>query len=1549
MPKQQTLIFTALPNGRTENGKLRLSVAIAIELRDAEKAAQGDVLLENFPDAVLWAQTARNLRCSVEFRQDKNAPIVIAPPNVAREMAEKKMPSQSYWEQIFPKTMLVAPYAPPTDLKAQPIISYATMNLANVIESSYASAAVNYANKTLRGSELVKQFGDASLYQKTSSPSNFSLGGGDLGNLTTTAFKKAGNVALKQTAVTHLQTMVAELEKDKFIKSYTADMAKDFARVKLFTELTKPSQNFKYDPKLEKQRLQTELDFHGAQSAVGNYGDLMRLLGLAMDLIIELPQDVEKTLNTATPLSVRVLPDAQSIAGKFIALTMRTAVRLSPTDFRAARQVESNGTLTGNRAQGFLNLADKKQFDLVQFDVEGATMKLMNLVENYEAHHGSGEAEPVPLASAENDAELLAAAMPQLNSPVVRETPQKTGVPFLQTTGVSIVRIGRAEEARREIARNLGTAQTNDGIVQRLEAARNSATTQTPVVPDVLLYAEDLTKGFRIDVWDAEKKKWFSLCKRDGTYNLTKSGTTLNFSDEGMIESSHAGHDLTDGKKTVRINSVLESLCKWDGWSLAAPRPGKVVDEKDTAVELKNKSVQGDPKMPIGLDVNFTATKGTLPKLRFGKIYRFRARAVDLACNSLALDDITNFEAATDELLYVRYEPVVSPTVLLRATLKPAESIDYMVIRSNFDKSAAQYAADKKDIFPNERHVVAPQQAQLMCERHGKFDNVPPAESYQLITSREGALSKSNPLVKKDRTKEPQVSRSDESPRFRVKDGKSKSDSGFRLFEKDSETFDYTKTIFPEESIVTLPYLPDPLADAVAFALIDRFGNAVGAVQKMPLFTSGGVWHSPLSLRLRLIEGEKLEWKPLESDGKNIITLQLPKAEIATIRISSIVRQADFEKLGMRKVMQTRQPKFAKETDKDLLEGKFWWVQPYREIKVAHPVQQPLKVGEFKKFIAQRFLGNTAAYLNGIIELDDKSTMKLDLDAEWTETIDDEVPNKEPFTRTGKATIGKVDINYGMANLIIGRQDLAAQKAGGYTVNVNKSDAPSISAQTKVQLDNDNIKNLLVKEQTLSDMSYKGSKKGSQPIELSQNLAQAFSIAEQFEAFGNLVDMSSEVNKIKFAPSPIVSDMFEGLNTVFNFETLPAFKHEFGDTKHRQVTYKSVVTTRFREYYLDLLYKDVNNKNGSVRQERTDLPLTRESTVSVNILSTARPAAPKPMYIVPLFTWEQEEDGKTVLRRRCGCGLRVFLERPWYSSGDGELLGIVIAKDDAQYEQQAMQPYLTRWGLDPIWKSSGDLKVRPTIGDFKSATRAQKNVALPERSRVEYQPMFNSQGKMISNEAMIVGDTVDVVGHPVVFDKERNCYFSDVVIDPGASYFPFIRLALARYQPNSVPDCYLSQTVMTDFIQLVPDRAAAVSIDTSRGAAVLQVKVGGVYALNNENKNASTQQSVNEIRKSQRFVVSLEERKSDTEFGWSSLGIGLNNSPESEMGVQRVENSRALWIDGIPADKTKVVIDGIKQGRKYRVVVKEYERVTPGDDQERLVYADVIPLDSLTF
>src|SRR5215207_3202949 len=44
---------------------------------------------------------------------------------------------------------------------------------------------------------------------------------------------------------------------------------------------------------------------------------------------------------------------------------------------------------------------------------------------------------------------------------------------------------------------------------------------------------------------------------------------------------------------------------------------------------------------------------------------------------------------------------------------------------------------------------------------------------------------------------------------------------------------------------------------------------------------------------------------------------------------------------------------------------------------------------------------------------------------------------------------------------------------------------------------------------------------------------------------------------------------------------------------------------------------------------------------------------------------------------------------------------------------------------------------------------------------------------------------VEVAPHDVFYDAERQLWFCDIEIDQGQSYWPFVRLALARYQPCS--------------------------------------------------------------------------------------------------------------------------------------------------------------------
>jgi hypothetical protein len=68
------------------------------------------------------------------------------------------------------------------------------------------------------------------------------------------------------------------------------------------------------------------------------------------------------------------------------------------------------------------------------------------------------------------------------------------------------------------------------------------------------------------------------------------------------------------------------------------------------------------------------------------------------------------------------------------------------------------------------------------------------------------------------------------------------------------------------------------------------------------------------------------------------------------------------------------------------------------------------------------------------------------------------------------------------------------------------------------------------------------------------------------------------------------------------------------------------------------------------------------------------------------------------------------------------------------------------------------------------------------------------------------GGRVDVAPHDVLYDEERRLWYCDIEIAIGAAYYPFIRLALARYQPASSPGAHLSNVVLSDIISVAPDR-----------------------------------------------------------------------------------------------------------------------------------------------
>src|SRR5215469_11118239 len=156
--------------------------------------------------------------------------------------------------------------------------------------------------------------------------------------------------------------------------------------------------------------------------------------------------------------------------------------------------------------------------------------------------------------------------------------------------------------------------------------------------------------------------------------------------------------------------------------------------------------------------------------------------------------------------------------------------------------------------------------------------------------------------------------------------------------------------------------------------------------------------------------------------------------------------------------------------------------------------------------------------------------------------------------------------------------------------------------------------------------------------------------------------------------------------------------------------------------------------------------------------------------------------------------LRVWLERPWYLSGEDELLGVILTGENGIFGSSDLRrQYTSLWGKDPI-RNSGELTAPvPRPRDFAGD-------GLVVRDRLTLAE-FGQPGRHPG---------VTVVGHPVQFSNDRNLWYADIDVDPGEASWPFLRLALARFQPWSVDGAELSPVAIVDFVQLTNDRTASV-------------------------------------------------------------------------------------------------------------------------------------------
>lgn len=430
-------------------------------------------------------------------------------------------------------------------------------------------------------------------------------------------------------------------------------------------------------------------------------------------------------------------------------------------------------------------------------------------------------------------------------------------------------------------------------------------------------------------------------------------------------------------------------------------------------------------------------------------------------------------------------------------------------------------------------------------------------------------------------------------------------------------------------------------------------------------------------------------------------------------------------------------------------------------------------------------------------------------------------------------------------------------------------------------------------------------------------------------------------------------------------------RHEFGDTSHRLVTYRAIATSAFVDHFRDsaaVIVPDdgpvevdarglvastvvvtgvdgTEHRQGSGGDYTVDEAagtITRTpggtlaggATVDVDFVvpsitaasvprtrivpSTARPDAPLLEYVVPTFAHEVGDGGSRIRR---GKGLRVYLRRPWWSSGDGEQLAVVLWSEAAGggVLPESLRPLVSQWGFDPVtaWSTSSTppapMPHHPTPAHFGLSTGGVEGLDLAE----------------------MPGTTVDIAPHDVVYDAERDLWSADITVGFGhgdRTYWPFLRLALARYQPNSLPGVALSRVVLTDFVQVAPDRT--VTVTSSRGGHPVVTVTGRTHARTHAVNGPPTMRVT---------IEAANPDVTDPDLRWRRL--------ETRAGVPNPVVLQSSLHDGNHATWSGQVVVPPTQG-PARLVVEEVERYAttsaasfaPRDVMERVVFLDTIDL-----
>ncbi|MBL1086167.1 hypothetical protein JK359_30105 [Streptomyces actinomycinicus] len=1081
---------------------------------------------------------------------------------------------------------------------------------------------------------------------------------------------------------------------------------------------------------------QHRVDFHEACGLLGDYPELQRRFGLVVDVQFTMPAAVTGGTRVQVHFDDRIADAALLNAEPHCPWTKVRYVRGSV--FEAAS--DTADVITGR----MLNLGTPETWHLTELDVDGAALRHVDYARTIDTLWGSTV--PSGIGS-------------------VADQVVGTGTPAARGGGITLLHNDRDRHLAGLIGADLG---------------RQAAT------GEVELAAEHLVRGYRVDIGTVdpatgEVTQWRSLLRRRGRYTIRRPGRqpvpVQAAPDEGLVRGSAVTADAADDRQMYGHQAVFG----WDGWSLAAPRPGRTIG-LDNQPEAPAPPVSPD----VPLDTKFTAEPGSLPVLRYGRTYRMRARVVDLAGNSLPHTASTPDTVRSDAITYGRWEPVPQPVVLpllpfsegesaerlvIRSTVtdddRPVSTDAYVLLRSNVPDHEARSEVDGLDRRYKpvaERHVAPPKTALHMAEEHGVFDAAfgadKPArlrEQYFAAASRESGSFLDTvvreadwPHLEHDLLREGEIHIAkhdvhDPLPLTRLP-----------LPRRGAELEQGEYVVHSGERLI-LPYLPDVLAEGVMLRGLP--GDTEN--RKIPF---PGPWPQAKPFKVRVKEGTD---EPRWHDGllERVLEVFLAKGEIVTVRLSCYLNPRKLPLLRQWSLL-TASPFWAELPDQDKefvtrasADGENWMLTPWVELTLVHAVEKPVHRPELAGLVLHRTAGQSAVRVTGRLTSHAESSGHVEVDAHWSEWLDD-VTRPAPARIDGHTHLEDINLRY--------------------------------------------------------------------------------------------TDELTEVDR----------------------------RHEFGDTRHRNVRYTPTAVTRFREYF-----------HPSLTEDRANVTRVGPATDALAVPSSRRPEPPVVAYTVPTFRRERTVDREhgTVTQLRRPGGLRVFLKRPWFSSGDDEMLAVILDPGTTLPDT-----FATRWGVDPVWGETTPLPA-PAAGHFPNAERAPTGLRLAESPDAAPVP-------------------VNAVAFTPQYHQERRLWYADIDVDPYGGttgphphYFPYLRLALARYQPYSVDPLHLSTVERADFAQLVPPR----TVTGRREGDRLTVRLTGPATYNELGEAGGT--GVSAAAASRRVTVTLQSRAAvgEDDMDWKQAGDPVQLTCRSD-------GSGFAWTGGIAPPAGQVLT-------RYRLLVQEHE------------------------